>query len=374
MMTSTPFRLLANPLAAALFFASCFSLSAQDTTRKEPVIYSFIVNRVPPNFPAPLLGFVNIASGNQKNAQIGFSNQNLLSLTGVQTGFVNTIGGRLNGTQIGFINVVKDSVKGVQTGFVNIAGRQVNGVQIGFVNTTKDSVTGLQTGFVNSTGSKLNGAQIGFVNTTKDTTKGAQVGFVNTADKKISGAQIGFVNLAAKGISGTQIGFVNVADSITEGAPIGFISIVRKGGYQAFEVSVSSLYPVNVAYKIGTERLYTSVLLSYNPDYSSQVAYGASLGSVFHLSRTFAFIPEAAIQSSIEKRQQMFVTLAPLFSIKMFSGVSMVFGPTTSWVHKGTQLSPELYEASPAFYNYNYDKRNGLSVGAQAGLRFTIKK
>lgn len=375
-------------LAAAAVFMFLFSFSyAQDSTRYKGTVYTFIINKVPDHFPAPLVGFVNVAKGSQNGAQIGFVNQNQKNINGTQIGFVNNTGGYFNGAQIGFSNLVKDSVNGGQIGFVNISGKYVRGVQTGFVNLCNDSIVGAQVGFLNIPAGKIKGAQVGFVNLCKDSLTGTQVGFVNVVKDSMAGAQIGFVNTAGKGLKGaqigfvnstnysivgSQIGFVNIADSISDGVPLGFVSIVRKGGFSAFEIGTSTLFPSTVAYKIGVPKLYTSIMFSFNPAYTNQFAYGAGLGTIIRLNKTFGFNPEATIQSSIEQHPQMFTSLTACFSLHITPKISLVAGPSVTWIHKGSVSGESLYKPGYSLYDDSYDYRNRLTAGAQASLRFHL--
>lgn len=328
--------------AAAVFMLLFFSSFAQNATKYKGTIYTFIVNKVPDHFPAPLVGFVNMAQGSQTGAQIGFLNQNQKNINGTQIGFVNNVGGYFNGSQIGFVNLSRKYVSGVQTGFVNLCNDSFTGAQIGFVNVVKDSMVG------------------------------TQIGFVNAATKGLKGIQFGFVNISKNGIAGSQIGFVNIADSMRQGIPLGFVSIVRKGGFSAFEIGTSTLFLSTLSYKIGIPTLYTSVILSFNPSYTNQFAYGIGLGSMIRLNKTFGFNPEATIQNSMEQHTQMFSTLASCFSIRITPKTLLVAGPSVSWIHKDSRSGETLYKPAYSLYHYSYNYRNDLTVGTQVSLRFKL--
>ncbi len=378
---------------------------AQDSIKHEITIYTFVLNQVPENFKYPAVGVINLAEGNQKGLQLGFSNINYKNFEGAQIGFTNAIGGKTKGAQIGFVNASKTRVEGVQVGYVNMAGKNVKGMQIGFVNASKDELEGAQIGFVNLTGKYLhgpqigyinitrdsfdgaqlgfvnlvgrsvNGPQIGFVNACKDSLAGAQIGYVNVAGNKVTGSQIGFVNVAAKAMKGSQIGFVNIVDSIYNGVPLGFVSFVNKGGFKAIELGFTSMYPYNASVKFGVPKFYTSFGISWNPDFKNQFAYGYGLGTNLHFTKSLAFNPEATIQHSIANWDHHFLSLSPQLAYTFSRRISVVAGPTIVWQHvsrfKHDDVSnPELFTPSFSFYDNKIDDRNTIHCGLKASLRF----
>ena len=86
----------------------------------------------------------------------------------------------------------------------------------------------------------------------------------------------------------------------------------------------------------------------------------------------FAFTPEVGVQSTIERNQQMFTTVAAPFSYS-FANFSLAAGPNVSWGHRGLGQTPGLYLPENPLYQYEFDKRNSLIAGLQVALRFTIK-
>jgi hypothetical protein len=341
-------------LVATMMSAIAF---AQDSTKKDITLYTFIFNQVPENFKFPVIGLINVGEGNQQGTQIGFTNITQKNFNGAQVGFTNAIGAAGKGAQIGFVNATKDEFKGAQIGYVNAVGNKVNGAQIGFVNACKDSLHGVQIGHVNVAGKKVHGAQVGFVNVVNDSFKGAQ---------------IGHVNVARRTIYGTQIGFVNVADSIGSGVPIGFISVVRKGGYQAIEVGYSELYPVNVSFKIGVKKFYTSFIGSFNPDFKDQFAVGAVFGSMLPITKSLYFNPEAMSQVTFKKDPFHIVSLSPQLCYSVSDKWSVVAGPSVTWMNKSHKSTEEFNKPSFSLYENKIDAQNRIHVGAKVAVRFAF--
>jgi hypothetical protein len=299
---------------------------AQEDQRNNSVnLYTFFVNVVNEQFRFPLIGFVNIAGGSHNSPQIGFINWNQNNFAGLQLSFINTTGGNMDG------------------------------FQMGFVNTTVHSFTGFQMGFINTVA--------------VEKTKGFQLGFVNTAVNGIDGAQISFINIT-KHLNGLQLGFINYADSIEQGIPIGFLSIVRKGGYRAIELGVSELSPFNVSFKIGVERFYTSFIFSYNPfrdGIREQIMWGAGLGTVIRLNKTFFINPEITSHNTITEASQHYTSFVPYIGYNIMSNLSIVAGPSIVWAYGDKEMERFFYNIS----QYSINDENKLYFGGRAGVRFS---
>lgn len=343
-------------LSLALIFILLYPAltRAESETQNGPVIYSGIVNSVPDGFNLPLIGFINLGRGSHITAQVGF---------------VNTVKSDLTGTQVGFINALGGSMLGTQIGYVNTTGRDVLGGQVGFINTSAGEVVGPQIGFVNTAAKKSKSIQVGFVNTCGDSLKGAQIGFVNTVARQSEVAQVGFVN-TARVIKGFQVGFINLADSIECGAPIGFLSIVKKGGYHALELSVTEMYPVNLSYKIGISRLYTTFVLSYDPFTKNSMAFGAGLGSVIPLGKRFSLVPEYISQNQLFNGWQQIHSLSVQAAYHFSSHFSVLAGPSMVWQYGN--LPDRLNDPFFSFSKRAIDLRGNLITGARLAVRYTF--
>lgn len=392
---------MTTKLLATTFLSLITSLSlfAQDTTRSQ--FYTGFYNQLSGDIHYPVLGFVNVVDGTQQGAQIGFSNYTSHHLNGFQFALTNIIGGNGNGVQLGVTNITKDSFAGAQISCVNLTGKEQQGAQIGFmnlaqncngavqvgaVNASSKETKGVQAGFVNATGKDLDGGQVGFVNLAGGNTKGTQVGFVNANAKDVDGAQVGFVNVVgektagtqigfvnvSKTIKGTQVGFVNFVDSFSSGIPVGFLSISRKNGYYAFEISANELYYYNASFKVGVKPLYTSFGLSYNPNFLSEFAWNAGIGSLLYVTPSFFFNPEITALGSIEETPQFFSQLST--SLGYTAGVvSLKAGPTFTFGHITTPDNPsdvptKMYQPEYSFYKTQFDDQNSFFIGAKAAI------
>ena len=314
-----------------VFLAICLMLSGSqlvisqnDSTVSNPpfVLYSVFVNVVPDQFKFPLVGFINTALGTHKGLEVGFINTTVKDFTGIQTGFVNTTLWNFTGIQLGFINTSIKDANGVQTGFINTAAKNANGIQLGFI---------------------------------------------NTVAKNTNGLQVGFINTAAKRINGSQIGFINFADTVSNGVAVGFLSIIKNGGYKAFEVSATELYPYNVSFKIGLPQFYTYFQGSYNEKYVRPLAWGFGFGSMISLGNNFYFNPECGmLQSSIYNQSQT-TSLATNIRYNLSSKLQVAAGLSAVWLNY--QFEPNMYK-TPFFsiLNTQLDAHNSLIVGARVAL------
>jgi len=309
--------------------------------KKERILYTFAINCVPDKFDFPLIGFVNLARGNHKSAQIGFLNTNQNNFTGAQTGLFNNVGGFFKGAQTGLINNVDDFFIGAQIGLINNTNEYLIGAQIGFINKTGDSLSGIQLGFVNSVGDFIKGPQIGFANKTKI-------------------------------LEGFQLGFVNYSDSVLNGIPLGFVSIVKKGGYQAIEMSITEMYPINISFKSGIRKLYTSLLMSFNPELENKFAIGLGVGSIRQLSQRLYLNPELASQYTFTRNNQQLTSLSACFGYTMTRKVHILTGPSLIWEYNGsnTKLNNPFF----SILKYDFNNRNRLILGFRIALRYTFNK
>jgi len=306
-------------------------------------LYTFFFNYTSEPFPYPLVGFINIHRGNHQTAQLGYFNWNTRKFSGLQAGFINTTGGNLNGVQAGFINTTTGDLRGYQAAFVN---------------TTFGNMTGVQTGYV------------------------------NVATKHMIGPQIGFVNVALKGIRGPQIGFFNYVDSIENGVPIGLISIVRKGGYYAVEYSFSEFFPATVGLKLGLEKFYSTILVSYNFVNGSDAAHenvvtGIGFGSIIPIGKGFFFNPElnqlnpVYAQGTDEtngRNDSFLLSLVPSFGFKAGKHFSVTAGPSVSWLwdwKSGPSHDRTLLRAYSG-YNHEINENNSVVIGARAAVRLQL--
>jgi len=254
--------------------------------------------------------------------------------------------------------------------------RQLSGIQAGFINTIGGDLNGVQASFINTVVGDTTGLQLSFINTAVGELKGAQFAFVNTAVKPISGPQVGFINVAAQGIKGTQIGLVNYADSIESGIPIGFLSIVRKGGYHAVEYSFTEFHTYNAGLKIGIDRFYSTIFVSYNQTKEASLnnfAAGLGLGSLLPFGKIFFFNPELN-SLSIPNRvgvsgYRNLQTLVTYFGVN-FNKLSFAAGPSVTLISSGGNASQPKPLFSIARHDFNNNHSLVVGLRAAARIRF----
>lgn len=386
-----------------LFFTTGFHLFAEDSIppKPEPVIYTIGYNKVPDQFNIPLIGFINVAKGNHKGLQLGFSNRNGGDFSGLEisfanavggsntgsqiglfnavgkkskgltVGFLNAVGNTSDGSQIGFFNAVGNKFNGLNVGFFNAVGNTINGIQVGFLNTTGNSIHGFQVGFTNILGNRSDGIQIGVTNVTGNAMHGLQVGFVNILGNKVEGMQIGFLNKIHE-LSGIQLGFVNLDDTVAKGIPVGFFTLIKKGGYQALEIGTSGMFPLNIAYKTGLKRFYTSIVASYSPVSNQHFALGMGIGTILPLGNKLSFNPEILSQTVLFSSWNQIYSLNLNLAYALSSKLSITAGPSFVWNHlnSGTDFQGPFF----SIYNTKPDSENNLLIGLKAALIYQFRK
>jgi hypothetical protein len=224
-------------------------------------------------------------------------------------------------------------------------------------------------GFVNLAYGSHNSTHIGFINWNQNDFTGAQVSFVNTVVKHTDGTQIGFVN-NTRVLKGLQLGFVNYTDTIEKGIQLGFLSIVKKGGYRAFEISVTEMYPVNLSFKIGVKKLYSSFTASYNPDWGNTFAAGIGLGSIMPLNKSLYFNPELSSQSAIIKNDQQIFCLTTSLGYYIKPKIQFTIGPSVVWNY--AQYPEDLTKPFFSIYKNEINENNNLIIGLRAALRYNL--
>lgn len=316
-------------------------------------------------------GMFNIVGGPQKGAQLaGFANFNDNSFNGGQfAGFMNIVRKDMHGGQFaGFANFMGDSSSATQVaGFGNFAGRNDKGAQLA--------------GFGNWAGRNYSGAQVaGFGNFIGNDAKGIQLaGFINAAGKNYEGTQIsGFINVA-ENIKGAQLGFVNINDSI-DGVPIGFFSFSRKGLHQ-LELSANEVFPVNVAFKTGTNQFYNtfSVGTSFDNAASPTWNFGYGIGSSVRVtarSRVFFDLQTQSLQRGATNLSGSSLSkFTASYHFNLWKKVAIAAGPSFNMliVNNSDPLASEFSNLAP----YNFfeglvanNTNAKMWVGGHLALRF----
>jgi len=110
---------------------------AQDNVRsakKDSVHINYVVNVIPDQYNAVLIGLVNIGRGSHKKVHIAaIFNWTRKNFRGFEFAALNFVKGNLSGFQFGVFNNCFDTLKGLQIGLINIT--KINcGTQVGFIN------------------------------------------------------------------------------------------------------------------------------------------------------------------------------------------------------------------------------------------------
>lgn len=297
----------------------------------------------------------------------GFYNINKHNIKGAQfAGFGNTVGGDVYGAQFGgFVNTVKGKVKGVQgAGYLNIVSKEVQGAQLAGYMNLADSVKGLQAaGIINVNRRNLDGTQL--------------AGIINVA-KDVEGLQVsGLVN-KAKHIKGTQIGLINIADTVERGATVGLLNIVKKGKHQ-LAVEHNEVMDVNLAFRSGTDRLYSVLFAGIQGKSDFLWSYGLGFGTEFKFKNHWSSNVEITSQSINPKEDHheelnLLNRLSWNFNYQMTSHLSISAGPafnvyvTDVYDQESGRYGDDIDMGS--FYNETF---SGTNVKMWIGYNISVK-
>lgn len=347
--------------------------------KRDGVIYTGVVNKVPDGFNFPLIGLFNLAEGSHTSVHIGLGNTNEDDLAGGQIGLININGGKMDGSQVGLINTTVDGVQGLQLGLVNTAGDGVIGTQIGLVNATEE-VDGVQVGLVNAS-ETLNGVQVSLVNATEEL-NGVQVGLVNASEtlngirlglvnatENLNGVELGLLNMV-ENLNGFQMGLVNVVESVDGGVPFGLISFVKEGGYRSFDISTTEMFPVNLSYKIGVKPLYTSFVVSYDRHLPHKLATGIGIGSILPLSESLYLNPELLSQNKLVSENTFLYSLGLNVGYCLSEKLHLSLGPSLVWNH--ARNTNDLFHENVAIRKWAIDDHTNLFLGVRIGIRYVF--
>ncbi|MDR2072148.1 MAG: hypothetical protein LBP60_01760 [Spirochaetaceae bacterium] len=267
-----------------------------------------------------------------------------------------------------FVNVVAEDFHFPLFGFVNIARGDQRFPQFGLVNVNARTLWPGQTGLINIAGKDIRGVQWGLANTAGGELLGVQLGLASIAARGVEGAQIGLVNISPKKVRGMQVGLFNYADSVAGGVPIGLLSIVREGGYRALELSFAETMPVNLAFKIGVEKFYSSFIVSFYPDFKdpgANLGFGFGIGSIIPVTNRFFINPELNSVTPLTLDQN-FVSFTPLAGFKLGSHFSIVAGPSLTYMY----TSNDSNSRAPVFTaGKKLNDEHSLLLGVKAGIR-----
>lgn len=298
----------------------------------------------------------------------GFYNINKSHVRGAQfAGFGNTVRGNMQGAQFGgFVNTVRGQAKGFQgAGYLNVASQHVQGVQLAGYMNLADSVKGVQAaGLINVNKRNLDGIQL--------------AGLVNIA-KDVEGVQAsGLVN-KAKHLKGTQIGVINIADTVSNGVTVGLINIVKKGKHQ-IAVEHNEVMDVNLAFRSGTDRLYSVLFAGIQGKSDFLWSYGAGFGTEFKLKDQWSSSVEITAQSVNPKEDHheelnLLNRLSWNFNYQLADHLSLSAGPvlnvyvTDVYDEESGRYGDDIDMGT--FYNEIFSGTNvKMWVGYNASIRF----
>jgi hypothetical protein len=206
----------------------------------------------------------NIARGSGRAAQLAVGlNYVGGSLDGLQAvSGANVVQGDFRGAQLSAgANYAAGKVDGAQLAAgINASGGAARGVQLAGGLNLATAFRGVQAAGGASLAGTMTGLQLSPVNLAGDV-NGLQLGVVSYAHQ-MSGAQVGVVNVSARS-RGFKLGVVNIARE-HDGEAIGIINLIGDGIHSVAAYATDTMLS-NVAVKLGSRHVYTSLIFGYNP-------------------------------------------------------------------------------------------------------------
>lgn len=269
-------------------------------------------------------GIFNVVGGDVIGVQLaGIHNQVLDSVVGVQAGGISNMAmGNFVGVQLGgIVNIVEKNMMGVQAaGIYNMEMDSMQGVQLsGLFNHVQKNMRGVQAaGIMNNVPARTDGLQV--------------AGLANSSKKEMRGMQISTIVNYTKRLKGLQIGLINIADT-SSGWQIGVINIVIHGMHR-FSLSANEMLPLNLAYKSGSNKMYSIVQVGFSPEqHAKAYGFGYGIGYGVNFSPNFSLATEL-IQQNVYvgrwKHLPQVYRLQTLAQLKLGKNISLFAGPAIS--------------------------------------------
>lgn len=328
-------------------------------------------------------GILNMTKGNVFGAQIG-GIANLVGgdVTGGQVaGIASLIQGNFIGAQVsgvsgivkrdflgvqasGVSSIVRGRFEGIQvSGVSNIAYRSSRGIQIaGISNTVFDTLIGIQgSGIVNFALHGTNYAQVAGIANIADSSKGIQLSGIFNRAKVNSGFQLGLINCSKSG----------------SGIALGLFNFVRDG-YHKTEVSANEIFPVNVTFKTGNQRLYNSYHFGLRFGSKMHYAGGLGFGTYFNLGEktkmSLDLTGDMVFKEGGPDGFAQLYKLSTTFDFQLAKWVTVFGGPSVNMNVMQFKDSEGLFTSDIAF-NPFYSEQTATAgiqgwVGGQIGFRF----
>ena len=323
-------------------------------------------------------GFANIVGGKTNGMQLaGFSNVNLEEVNGLQfAGFSNT-SKEANAQVAGFLNTGRDHDLQL-SGFGNIASGESRGAQIsGAFNTNTKQVDGLQLSGIFNTADESKVQVSGIFNWTRNSAFQAG-GIANFASGKVKGIQAAGILNYAREVNGVQIGVINIANKIENGFALGLLNFIKEG-FHRLEVDHNDLTDINITYKSGISKFYTTVSAGIVPS-KNIWSYGLGLGTEIPIKEKFYTDVEISLHN-LQSTKRHIAGLSNDYRLNWSMGylllpkVSLNAGPVLHFYHFNPE-NPEDASFSEGFGKTSLFERsrgNGLHkvwVGYRVAITF----
>ncbi len=322
---------------------------------------------------------------NSSNNTYAFSLNVLGGLTGGVKGaefasLYNINYNAMSGAQFGgLLNLTKENVSGAQfAGLANLSTGKITGVQFaGLLNTAQSASGACQFAGIANVNAEQGMLQFGGIaNMSGSGNAGVQIaGVANMADSMAT--QIaGIVNITKRG--GFQLGIVNIRDT-ADGGMLGVVNIAKKGGLFELEASAGEFIHAQVAFRSGTEKLYSILSLGYNFNNDIAWSFGFGLGTTWKFGKNAGINLEGMYYTLADERfsTSSFNSLAqvrPLFYFQLGNRMKLFAGPALNLYIADNTADNKLQVKTPytIWSLYNPHTKYETWIGGSAGLRINL--
>ena len=147
--------------------------------------------------------------------------------------------------------------------------------------------------------------------------------------------------------------------------------------YKSVDVTLmSDIAPINVAFNIGIEKIYGSIIVSYYPTFSPEyetkyIGLGFGIGSNIFINKNIYFNPEIISIFTLENKNTTFFGLKANFGYQINSFLSIFLGTGITWINHPVEHYDFHFIGIPHLGRTEINENNSIIFfGTMIGVRF----
>jgi hypothetical protein len=146
--------------------------------------------------------------------------------------------------------------------------------------------------------------------------------------------------------------------------------------YKSVDVALmSDIAPINVAFNIGVEKIYGSIIVSYYPTFSPEyetkyIGLGFGIGSNIFINKNIYFNPEIVSIFTLESKNTTFLSIKANIGYQINSFFSIFIGPGITWINHPVEHHDFHFIGIPHLGRAEINEKNSiLFFGTKIGIR-----